>query len=219
MSDEISVSQLQGKAEFYDTLSAAYDRFGAKYQFVTSAGVQLLNLPECASVLEIGIGTGRTLEELGRTVGTEGKVFGVDISSRMVALAADRVRQAGLGHVVAQNADAMALPFGDGAFDAAFMSFTLCLFADGQIPRVLAEIKRVLKPGGRLGIVAMNDTGSWALSLVIYRIMHRLFPVFVEKCGRPIDVAQWVTASGYRIVDQRTSKLWGIPIITLVASI
>ena len=65
------------------------------------------------------------------------------------------------------------------------MSFTLELF-EGAIPNVLAEVRRVLRVGGRVGIVAMADSGQTNPIIDLYEWLHQRWPHFID-C-RPIDV-------------------------------
>jgi ubiquinone/menaquinone biosynthesis C-methylase UbiE len=97
------------------------------------------------------------------------------------------------------------------------MSFTLCLFADADIPKVLQEIRRVLVPNGRLGIVAMDGNGT-GLIVKSYRWMHRFFPRFVEKCGRPINVVTILENSGFNIRQQFKLRIGSLPIVAVVGT-
>ena len=118
-------------------------------------------------------------------VGHTGQVHGVDISWGMMAVARARVRSAGLRNVTLTIGDARVLCFRSSVFDAVFMSFTLELFEEA-IPNVLAEVRRVLRVGGRVGIVAMSDSGQTNAMIDLYEWLHRRWPHFID-C-RPIDV-------------------------------
>jgi SAM-dependent methyltransferase len=89
--------------------------------------------------LEVGCGPGELAQRVGDELGAD--VSAVDISSRMVALA--RVRG-----VDAQEGDVQELPFEDASFDCAVAAWMLYHVPD--VPRALAELARVLRPGGRL---------------------------------------------------------------------
>ena len=99
-------------------------------------------------VLDVGCGPGFYVAELLEVVGPEGEVVGIDSSDSMLALAADRC--AGHENAAFHEADATSLPVEDRSFDAAVSVQVLEYVAD--IPAALAELRRALRPGGRLVI-------------------------------------------------------------------
>jgi SAM-dependent methyltransferase len=101
-------------------------------------------------VLELGPGPGAFTLDAARRVGSEGRLIAVDIQEEMIAQVAQRVREAGLANVETHVASAHALPLDDGSVDRAFLITVL-----PEIPepgRALAELHRVLRPGGVLSI-------------------------------------------------------------------
>ena len=116
--------------------------------------------PRLGTILELGFGTGHGLAALARAVGPTGAVFGLDLPRRWSKLAKDRLAKAGLlERCQLRRGDATALPYPPDALDAVFMSFTLELFDTPEIPSVLGECKRVLRPGGRIVVVGMSKDG------------------------------------------------------------
>ncbi|MFQ5814284.1 MAG: class I SAM-dependent methyltransferase [Anaerolineae bacterium] len=103
---------------------------------------------EC--VLELGPGPGTFTVEAARRVGAEGRLIAVDIQPEMIAQVEKRVREAGLTNVEAHVADAYHLPLEDASVDRAFLVTVLPEIPDQA--RALAELRRVLKPGGLLSI-------------------------------------------------------------------
>lgn len=96
-------------------------------------------------ILDVGCGPGFYLEELSSLVGTTGRLVGIDSSEQMVELA--RHRCAACSNVTASVASATVLPLGDAEFDAA-ISVQVFEFVDA-VDTALAELRRVLRPGGR----------------------------------------------------------------------
>lgn len=103
-------------------------------------------------ILEVGCGWGELAEWLARETGAE--VVAIDVSPRMVALARER----GLD---ARAADVQSLPFEDGAFDVAVAAWMLYHVPD--LDRAIAELARVLRPGGTL--VAVTNSRYHLLEL------------------------------------------------------
>jgi arsenite methyltransferase len=100
-------------------------------------------------VLDVGVGPGLLAHELGRLVGPEGRAVGLDVSPDMLALARERL--ADLPQVECLEGDATELKLPDGGFDAAVSTQVYEYVAD--MPRALAELHRVLRPGGRVLIL------------------------------------------------------------------
>lgn len=102
-----------------------------------------------SQVLDMACGPGNSARLLADEFGA--MVTGVDYSSTLLEQARQITAAAGLSQRVNfQHAEAQQLPFAGQTFDVVFCECALCTFADA--PRVLAEILRVLKPGGRLAL-------------------------------------------------------------------
>ena len=195
----------------YDKISRIYDLITGPFERkFRDMGLNQLDVKEGETVLEIGFGTGHCLEEIAKRVGENGKAYGIDISSRMLDITRKRMEKKRLADTVELYCgDAMNMPYEDNMFDVVFMSFTLELFDTPEIPAVLKEIKRVLKPKGRLGVASMSkeDGESWLLKA--YEWIHKNFPVIAD-C-RPIYVEKSIRDAGYSIKSREKIKLFGLP--------
>lgn len=211
----------ESNRRFYDRISGAYDLLADSNEHAArQKGERALGLRAGESVLEVGFGTGNGILELAELVGPQGRVRGIDISQGMFDVAQKKLRDRKLETDVELTVgDARELPYDQATFDAAFMSFTLELFSDEDIPRVLAEVRRVLKPGGRFGDVSMAavpDGEHESLLERVYVWMHRHFPHIVD-C-RPIDVEKVLQAAGFEIASQERLEIWTMPVSIVVAS-
>jgi ubiquinone/menaquinone biosynthesis C-methylase UbiE len=121
-----------------------------------SAAILELDPADAARVLSIGFGPGVGIAELARR--THGLVAGIDPSSTMVDVATRRNRSAvGAGRVILRQAGAEAVPWPDDSFDAAVAVNSMQLWR--PLDEAVAEIARVLRPGGALVTV----TYVWAV--------------------------------------------------------
>ena len=196
----------------YGRRSRGYERLeGRVERRARETGQRHLAVRPGEVVLEVGSGPGVSLVALARAVGPAGYVVGLDLSPGMHAVAQPRLLSAGLG-------DRVVLVLGDGAFlpvraascDAVFSSFTLELFDTPELSIVLSEARRVLCPGGRLGIVSLDlvDPPPWMMRL--YLLAHRVMPRLAD-C-RPIPVMDLVEGAGFVDLDCARMAIWGIPV-------
>ena len=178
-------------------------------------GLEALNVRTDERVLEIGVGTGRACQVLAEAVGPGGRVYGLDLAEGMLAATRFRLMRAGrLPRVRLIQGDGAHLPLAAGVVDAVFMSFVLELFDTPEISRVLAECHRVLRRGGRLGVVSLLLPERPSLTVALYQAGHRLFPRLLD-C-RPIPVLPMVAGAGFSDVAVQKTSVCGLPVLVVV---
>jgi SAM-dependent methyltransferase len=128
--------------------------------------------PPPATVLELAFGQGFNLEYLAqRHPGTQ--FLGIDLTPAHQRIAAERMARAGLAHVRLDGGDFHHLPYAEASVDAVFCIEAFCYATD--LPRALAEVRRVLRPGGRFTLfdgyytrplAQMDADGALACELV-----------------------------------------------------
>ena len=195
----------------YAKLSKVYATFEGRFEKkLRERGLELLDVQEGEAVLEIGFGTGYSLVEIARRVGATGKAYGIDVTPEMVELAKKRLEKEGLAEGVELcDGDAREMRYENRQFDAVYMAAALELFDTPDIPRVLAEIKRVLRPTGRLGVISMPKEGHEdSIILRFYEWIHRAFPRYAS-C-RPIYVEDSVSGAGFEITKAEEMKILGL---------
>jgi ubiquinone/menaquinone biosynthesis C-methylase UbiE len=111
----------------------------------------LLGLGPGDMVLDVACGPGNFSREFARAVGDDGLVVGIDASRTMLSRGAADLRSAGLANLGLVRGDATRLPFGDSSFDGVCCFAALHLFADPLAG--LDEMRRVLRPGGRIALM------------------------------------------------------------------
>jgi demethylmenaquinone methyltransferase/2-methoxy-6-polyprenyl-1,4-benzoquinol methylase len=204
---------------FYDRIANSYDAIAHSSEWAsTEKGITSLGLKGGESVLEIGYGTGHALVSLAKAVGDSGTVQGVDISEGMQGVASRNVEKASLSEQVKLGVGSVPpLEFPDESFDVVFLSFTLELFPEGVIEEVVAECRRVLKDGGKLGVVAMAVPRNFREDNPMekaYVWFHRHFPHIVD-C-HPIDVEGLLTKGGFTLDVAEHTDIWALPVAMIV---
>jgi len=210
--DILRVFQTKAQTQaFYDRISRVYDLLADRSEApIRRAGLQLLAARAGENVIEVGCGTGHGLVELAKAVGPTGRIFGLDLSARMLEQARANLAKAGLlERVRLRRGDAAQMPYPKASMDGVFMSFTLELFDTPEIPRVLRECQRVLRTGGRLVVVGMSKAGGTDPLVGVFEWAHKHFPNFVD-C-RPIFVREALEAAGFGIASVLKKHLW-IPV-------
>jgi ubiquinone/menaquinone biosynthesis C-methylase UbiE len=202
-----------------DHVANNYDRMGKWYDVIAGrsekqlrrTGLCQLNAMPGETILEIGFGTGQSLVEIAEAVGNNGKVYGIDISRRMLEIAKQRVASAGYGgRIELQCMDASILPYAEGTFDALFMSFVLEVFEPSEIGLFLQNCRKVIKTDGRICIVAMSSEGKHGIMMKLYKWAHARFPNTVD-C-RPIDAGELMRAAGFDQVEDIVTSFWGLSV-------
>lgn len=155
MSDPTATQKAQTRAIF-DRIAPVYDVAGpgcfAHY------GRRLVKIAELAPgqrVLDVATGRGAVLFPAAERVGASGEVVGIDLAEGMVRLTREEATRRGMA-VSLQVMDAEALDFPDATFDRVLCGFGIMFFP--RLDRALGEFRRVLKPGGRVGL------STWGVS-------------------------------------------------------
>ncbi len=163
--------------------SPFYSHFVPAYQAVwpavakrrISAAIGALDIPAGARVLEVGVGTGMSLE----SYPTDISLMGVDLSQAMLAEAEQLIQDHRWNHVEVMPMNAEELMFEDSTFDVVTSFHTISVVS--QPLRMMAEIVRVCKPGGR--ILMINH----------FRSDNRLIARVVDSAGNITKRLGWRT--------------------------
>jgi ubiquinone/menaquinone biosynthesis C-methylase UbiE len=210
---------LQSKEQtrhYYNKIARVYDLLSEEAEKpMREAGLKKLAPAQGERILEIGFGTGHSLVQIARAVGPGGKALGIDISDEMLRHAQELLAKEGLAdRAELRCGDAEQLPFEAGTLDGIFFSFTLELFDTPELPKVLVECKRVLRPGGRIVVVAVSREGKQGVMLNLYEWTHKHFPNLMD-C-RPIYVRRGLEAAGFTIKETDVESMW-VPVEIVLA--
>jgi ubiquinone/menaquinone biosynthesis C-methylase UbiE len=154
--------------------------------------VQLARLEPGQSVLDIGCGTGLLAIAAKRRIGPLGSVHGIDASPEMIARARKKARKAGVD-VTFTNGVVEGLPFPDEHFDAVLSTLMLHHLPRAAREQCVREIRRVLKPGGRVLAVDFGRATGDRKRLIEH--FHRHGRVDVH------DIVKLISEAGLEIIE------------------
>jgi ubiquinone/menaquinone biosynthesis C-methylase UbiE len=184
---------------FWDDVAPRYDRamrFLERHQF--RGGREWVCSRARGDVLEVAVGTGLNLA----LYPAEARLTGVDLSPEMLVRA--RSRSVEIGRPIdLKEADVVALPFGDDSFDTVVSTLAMCAVPDDRAG--ILEMRRVLRPGGRLLLLDHIGSSWWPIwagqrLMEIYTIPHagehmtRRPRPFVERAGFVIEESERLKA-------------------------
>lgn len=160
-------------AEIYDRVSDFQLEGGKRL-------VERLGLEQGARVLDVGCGTGRLARWLAERLGPTGSVVGIDPVEHRISVARSHAGSARFEVGQAEDLGA----FADASFDAVCLSSVLHWVADKA--RALAEIRRVLRPGGRVAVTTLPQELSRAstVALVLQPVLQR--PPYADHVDRSL---------------------------------
>ena len=160
----------------------------------------LLGLGPGDVVLDVACGPGNFSREFARAVGDRGLVLGIDASRTMLARGIADLEEPALGNLALIRGNATELPFRDGCFDGVCCFAALHLFADPFA--ALDEMRRVLKPGGRIAVMT---------SVRRRLTLPPLKPLFERTSGLRIfesdEIVHALQERGFQNVRQRLAGL------------
>lgn len=199
---------------FHSTDAAASWRAGAASRAIwlgpaTELMLDLADISAGSTVVAIAAGTGEEVVAAAQRVGPSGSVLATDISAQMLAATEAMAGELGLTNVRTHVADAHDLGLEDASFDAAICRLGLHFLAD--LPRALADIHRVLKPGGKLSALVWSSAQSNPYTSIQVDLVrqHReevglpVRPSVAFVLGDPVKLGDSLRGAGFTDVSVR----------------
>jgi ubiquinone/menaquinone biosynthesis C-methylase UbiE len=155
-------------------------------------------------VLDVACGTGLVSFEAARAVSASGHVLGIDLSDRMVSVAERRARETKLSNCSFSRMDAETLALPDARFDVVLCALGLMYMPNPE--RALREMRRVLRPGGRVSLAVWGERSKcgWSaiFSIVDDEVTSEVCPLFFGL-GAQDALASLCAAAKFADVRQR----------------
>jgi demethylmenaquinone methyltransferase/2-methoxy-6-polyprenyl-1,4-benzoquinol methylase len=177
-------------AGFYDVMNSVMTA-GLHHEWRRRAA-DLARVGPGDRVLDVATGTGDLALELARRVGPGGEVVGSDFSEAMLDRAREKAAAGGDGSVRFEWGNALELPYADGEFAAATVGFGARNFSD--LDRGLAEMARVVRPGGRVVVLEITTPTRPPLSTFFRLWFDRAVPLIGRVAGDP-DAYEYLPSS------------------------
>jgi ubiquinone/menaquinone biosynthesis C-methylase UbiE len=190
-----------------------YAKLAWQSRSATELAVNGAALSDGQHVLDLASGSGEPALSIARVVGSSGRVVATDLVPEMLEGARENASAQGLSNMEFRVADAEDLPFVDGEFDRVTARFGLMFFPD--IHKALSEVRRVLKPGGRISFVVWgppeeNPLFSTMTGPFLKHVQMHTPPTDAPGVFRFADeskLARVVSAAGFHSVKTAKSKV------------
>jgi ubiquinone/menaquinone biosynthesis C-methylase UbiE len=168
----------------YRQLAAGYDASSRHETPLRLRTIDLLQLAQGASVLDVACGTGLSFAALVERVGVQGRVVGVEVSPEMAALGRARAQREGWRNVAVRVGDVATVDLGTAPFDAVLFHYTHDVL---QAPAALANVFARMRPGARVAVAGLKTT-------------HPLL--------FPLNLSAWWRGRRYRTTDANLRRPW-----------
>ncbi len=200
-------ARLQRRVQRYGWDLAAHDYeplWRAQLAEAQAALLASVSLAPGERVLDVACGTGLATSGAARAVGPDGRVLGIDLSGRMVDAARRRAAERQLSNVGFARMDAQTPDLPDAGFDVALCALGLMYMPDPE--QALREMRRVLRPGGRLGLAVWGERSrcGWSalFPIVDAEVASEVCPLFF-RLGQQDTLAQLCADAKFEAIEHR----------------
>jgi len=181
-------------ASVYRRIAPSYDLWGRLTESkARDRCLELAAVQDGEDVLEVAVGTGLAFEKI-LDANRSGRNEGIDLTEAMLQRAEEKASRSGSENYRLRIGDAYNLDFPDDSFDVLVNNYMFDLLPEPDFPRVLAEFRRVLRPGGRLAMVNMTNGERWYKGL--WQWIYRINPALLGGC-RSVSLLEHLDVSGF----------------------
>ncbi len=208
---EIPISEKTERvAEVFDSVATRYDHMndlmsGGLHRLWKRYAIELLSVKPHERILDLAAGTADLSRLIARNLSDEGLLITSDINANMLAIGRNRLMDAGhLKPIHYAQINAEQLPFQADTFDAITIGFGLRNVTLQDV--ALAEMYRVLKPGGRLLVLEFSRVKSPVLKSLYDTYSFKVLPILGKLVANDADSYQYLAESIRKHPDQDTLK-------------
>ena len=179
LSDRYSIVQLGGPHLGVISLLEARARSG--YGDLVAHVLDQTRMAPGETVLEVGCGSGALARALAKRMGKGNSIVATDINPYLLSQARSLAEKDGLSEVVEfEEANAEALPYPDARFD---VTYCCTVIEEGNAERMVAELARVTRPGGRIAVMTRAIDVDWWVNLPVSRELKRKIDALGPSTG------------------------------------
>ena len=193
---EDGVEKARQVEKMFDNIAPTYDKLNHRLSWNIDKGwrkkaIGYLKPFAPKILLDIATGTGDFAIQAAQMLNLE-NIVGADISEGMMAIGREKVKSAGLQEVISfEKEDSTLLSYSEATFDAVIAAFGIRNFAD--LDKGLAEMCRVLKPGGHLSIVELTSPVSFPMKQLFHIYSHTVLPVYGRLISKDTSAYSYLT--------------------------
>ncbi|MHB1685166.1 MAG: demethylmenaquinone methyltransferase [Bacilli bacterium] len=165
-----------------------------QHKFWRKFALKKMQVKHGAHCLDVATGTGDWAIALAKAAGPEGQVIGLDFCQEMLDVAEPKLAREHVdSRVELIRGNAMALPYADNSFDYATIGFGLRNVPD--VPQVLQEMRRVVKPGGLVVSLELSKPTAPAFRALYYFYFNRILPLIGRLAVGKAEPYRWLPES------------------------
>jgi demethylmenaquinone methyltransferase/2-methoxy-6-polyprenyl-1,4-benzoquinol methylase len=193
---EDGVEKAQQVEQMFNNIAPTYDKLNHRLSWNIDKGwrkkaIRSLKPFEPKVLLDIATGTGDFAILAARMLHPD-KLIGADISEGMMAIGREKVKTAGLQQIISfEKEDCTNLSYPEATFDAVIAAFGIRNFAN--LDKGLAEMCRVLKPGGHLSIVELTSPVSFQMKQLFHIYSHTVLPIYGRLISKDTSAYSYLT--------------------------
>lgn len=184
--------------EMFDSIAPTYDQLNHRLSWNIDKGWRLTAIQSLAkhkpqTILDVATGTGDFAILAARMLRPQ-KLVGADISEGMMSIGRQKVEQEGLADTISfKKEDCMSLTFDDNTFDAVTAAFGIRNFPN--LDKGLAEMCRVLKPGGHLCVIELTQPTRNPMKTLFRIYSHTVLPLWGKVISKNDKAYSYLTAT------------------------